>query len=101
MDRREFIRTAGLGAASLLLAGCTGAVKTSASKTAADRPNIIFIMADDMGYGDLGCYNKESKIPTPNMDKLAAEGVLCAAGTPAEIVRPDLPRGWLARRLLK
>ena len=89
MDRREFIRTAGLGAASLLLAGCTGAVKTSASKTAADRPNIIFIMADDMGYGDLGCYNKESKIPTPNMDKLAAEGIrFTDAHSPSAVCTP-------------
>ncbi len=38
-------------------------------------PNIVFIMADDMGYGDLGCYNPDSSIPTPNMDKLAAEGL--------------------------
>ncbi len=40
------------------------------------RPNIVFIMADDMGYGDPGCYNPESKIPTPNMDKLAKQGAL-------------------------
>jgi arylsulfatase A-like enzyme len=39
------------------------------------KPNIVFIMADDMGYGDIGCYNPESKIPTPNMDRLAAEGI--------------------------
>jgi arylsulfatase A-like enzyme len=39
------------------------------------KPNIIFILADDMGIGDLGCYNPESKIPTPNMDRLAAEGI--------------------------
>jgi arylsulfatase A-like enzyme len=38
------------------------------------RPNVIYIMADDMGYGDLGCYGAE-KIPTPNIDRLAAEGV--------------------------
>jgi len=38
-------------------------------------PNIVFIMADDMGYGDVGCYNAESRIPTPNMDRLAAEGI--------------------------
>ncbi len=38
-------------------------------------PNIIFIMADDMGYGDPGCYGAE-KIPTPNMDRLAEEGTL-------------------------
>ncbi len=40
----------------------------------ADKPNIIFIMADDMGYGDLGCYGAE-KIPTPNMDSIAEKGV--------------------------
>lgn len=38
-------------------------------------PNILFIMADDMGYGDVGVYNANSKIPTPNMDALAAEGM--------------------------
>ena len=37
------------------------------------RPNVIFIMADDMGYGDLGGYGA-TKIPTPNMDQVAAEG---------------------------
>ena len=41
----------------------------------ASQTNIIFIMADDMGYGDVGCYNPNSKIPTPNMDRLAAQGV--------------------------
>ncbi|MBI1370651.1 MAG: sulfatase-like hydrolase/transferase [Planctomycetes bacterium] len=40
---------------------------------AADRPNIIIILADDMGYSDIGCYGGE--IDTPNLDKLAAEGV--------------------------
>ena len=39
-------------------------------------PNIVFILADDMGYGDLGCFNKDSKIQTPNMDDLAANGQL-------------------------
>ncbi|MCK5465655.1 MAG: sulfatase-like hydrolase/transferase, partial [Bacteroidales bacterium] len=37
-------------------------------------PNIIFIMADDLGYGDLGCYGQD-KIQTPNIDKLAREGM--------------------------
>ena len=44
--------------------------------TAADRPpNILLIYADDMGYGDLGANNPGSKIPTPNLDRLAAEGL--------------------------
>lgn len=39
-----------------------------------ENPNIIFILADDMGYGDMSCQNPNSKIPTPNLDKLASQG---------------------------
>jgi len=45
----------------------------SASTDGADRPNVVVIMADDMGYSDLGCYGSE--IETPNLDSLAAEGL--------------------------
>ena len=38
------------------------------------KPNIIYIMADDLGYGDLGCYGQKI-IPTPNLDKMATEGL--------------------------
>lgn len=38
-------------------------------------PNIILVLVDDMGYGDLNCYNPSSQIPTPNLDKLANEGM--------------------------
>lgn len=38
-------------------------------------PNIIILYADDLGMGDLGSFNKKSKIPTPNLDKLAAQGM--------------------------
>ncbi len=40
----------------------------------ADPPNVIYILADDLGYGDLSCYGQE-KIRTPNIDRLAAEGM--------------------------
>ena len=46
----------------------------SNSQNTSDKPNIIFIMADDLGYGDLGCYGQQ-KIQTPNIDKLASKGI--------------------------
>ncbi|XAM01455.1 arylsulfatase [Phycisphaeraceae bacterium D3-23] len=42
----------------------------------AQRPNIIVILCDDLGQGDPGCYNPDSKIPTPHIDRLAAEGMM-------------------------
>ena len=41
---------------------------------AAEKPNIILIFADDLGYGDVGCFNKECPFKTPNLDRMAAEG---------------------------
>ncbi|MHC4506432.1 MAG: sulfatase-like hydrolase/transferase, partial [Planctomycetota bacterium] len=38
-------------------------------------PNILLILADDLGYGDVACYNDESKVPTPNLDRLARQGI--------------------------
>ena len=38
-------------------------------------PNILFILADDLGYGDVACYNPESKVPTPHLDNLAKPGM--------------------------
>jgi arylsulfatase A len=45
----------------------------SAAAFAADKPNIIFILCDDLGYGDVKCLNPEGKIATPHMDRLAKE----------------------------
>lgn len=42
---------------------------------ASSRPNVVIILADDMGYGDPRCYNPQSKIPTPNIDRLARDGL--------------------------
>lgn len=53
------------------------------------KPNIILILADDLGYGDIGCYNSEAKAPTPNIDRLAAQGVrMTDAHTPATVCTP-------------
>lgn len=38
-------------------------------------PNVVYILADDLGWGDLGCYNRDSAIPTPHADRLAREGI--------------------------
>src|SRR3954466_4635040 len=68
---------------SLLLAGTFFAMATSISPTtalAADKkPSIIFILADDLGYGDLGCYGQK-RIKTPNIDRMASEGMQFTQG---------------------
>ena len=52
-------------------------------------PNIIYILADDMGYGDMGAYNPESKIATPHLDQLAREGMrLTDAHAPGSVCSP-------------
>ena len=53
------------------------------------KPNIVVLLADDLGCGDLGCYNRGSKIPTPNMDRLAAQGIrLTDAHAPSAVCTP-------------
>ncbi len=54
-----------------------------------ERPNIIIILADDLGYGDAKCYNPDSKIPTPSMDRLAEHGLrFTDAHTPSSVCTP-------------
>ena len=50
-------------------------IHLSCGSHASSHPNIVFILADDMGYGDLSSLNPESKIPTPSMDRIANEGM--------------------------
>lgn len=58
--------------AATFVPGCAGA-QEKVTKATPERPNIVFILADDMGYGDLHCYGNQY-IQTPNIDKLAATG---------------------------
>ena len=81
MHRRKFIKTIGMtstsiGLSSLPAIQCFGkdAGKPVQQNANACKPNIIFIMADDLGYGDLGCYGQKLT-DTPNIDQLAAEGL--------------------------
>ena len=71
---------------------------------ASDRPNILFILGDDLGYGDVGCYNEESEIPTPNLDRLAAQGMrFTDAHSPCTVCTPtrySLMTGQMAFRVL-
>lgn len=61
----------------------------SSSLWASDRPNIVYILADDLGYGDLGCYNAESKIATPRLDQLAKQGMrFTDAHSPSSVCTP-------------
>ncbi|MYI83703.1 MAG: sulfatase-like hydrolase/transferase, partial [Rhodothermaceae bacterium] len=80
LTRREFILLTTL-AAAIHGTGCRN--------TNAKGPNIVLIFADDLGYGDLGCYGSET-IRTPYLDRLAAEGIrftdfrsLCSVCSPS------------------
>jgi len=94
MNRRGFLRSLGMGLAA---AGCArlGPARAAAggAKRPFDRapgkPNIVYILADDMGYGDLGCLNRRSRIPTPNLNKLAAGGMTFTdAHSPSAVCTP-------------
>lgn len=71
---------------SALLVGIAGTQQALAQKKKVQdqkRPNVVFILADDLGFGDLSCYGQE-KFETPNIDKLAQEGMRftqCYSGT--------------------
>ena len=69
VTRRELLSNTALGTAALATSGI-GAYAQPASK----RPNIIFILADDLGYADVSCYGRRD-FTTPNIDRIAARGM--------------------------
>ena len=94
-----------LGAAAALLASCTAQPKKENSSAEIQKPNVIFLVADDIGFGDFSC-NGATEISTPNVDKLASQGVRftdahavaatstptgIAAGNAGMVIRPEQP----------
>jgi len=65
------VRVLALVLLSLIVVGCANAPTEPRSR----RPNIVVVLADDMGYGDPRCFNPDSRIATPNIDRLAREGM--------------------------
>ena len=74
-SRRDFLKSAGLGVAILAMQGCESTSTLFSHKTSKNRPNIIFILADDLGFAELGCYGNTFN-ETPNLDKLARRGIM-------------------------
>jgi len=81
---KSYLSGASLGLS--LLAAWPGAAMADHHQS---KPNIVIILADDLGYGDVACYNPESKVPTPNIDRLAKEGMrFTDAHTPSTVCTP-------------
>jgi hypothetical protein len=70
--RRDFMKIVG----ALGLGGCMPFRSSYCVQTQSDTPKILFIYLDDLGYGDVGCCNPDSKIQTPNIDRIAKDGII-------------------------
>ena len=73
MNRRQFIKALSVVAGTLTLPGCVSSGKSNTSGSSRKKPNFVILFADDLGYGDLGCFGHPT-IRTPHLDRMAAEG---------------------------
>jgi arylsulfatase A-like enzyme len=74
MKRRDFLKAVGLATSSIVMPGRSNTFGRPAGSSSSNKPNIIFILADDLGYGDLGCFGQK-RIKTPSLDKMAEQGM--------------------------
>ncbi len=72
--RRNFLKTMSLGAAAFAIQGSKGTPELFANEATDKKPNFVFILVDDLGWIDTGCYGSKF-YETPNIDRLAAEGM--------------------------
>jgi arylsulfatase A len=83
---------------TLLLCSTFSVHPSVAAETKETLPNIVLILADDLGYGDAGSFNPQSKVPTPNLDRLAREGMrFTNAYSPDAVCTPSRYALWTGR----
>ena len=73
-SRREFLQQLGFGAAGVVLGAGCGEARGRAPVASARKPNFVFVLVDDLGWADVGCYGNRFN-ETPNIDRLASEGM--------------------------
>src|SRR4026209_773575 len=99
LTRRKFVQT--LAAGTTLLGDLGSAARTHFAQTSSSatnsRPNIIFILADDMGWGDLSCYGRPD-YRTPNIDLLASQGTRFTDAYSASAVCTPTRCGYITGR---
>ncbi len=79
ISRRDLLKVLCLGATATALPACAAATRREKGEKPAAKPNIIFILADDLGWSELGCYGNTFN-ETPNLDRLAAQGMRFTQG---------------------
>jgi arylsulfatase A-like enzyme len=96
MTRRDFLSSAMLVSSGLYLG--KKVEPALAKQKVTDRPNIVLIVSDDQGYGDSSCYDHPKEVSTPNIDRLAAEGVRLTNGYASSYVCAPTRAGLLTGR---
>ena len=96
MARREFLRSAMMAVSGMYIGSKVCPVR--ANRQAAGRPNIVLIVSDDQGYGDSSCYDHPKEVSTPNIDRLASEGVRMTNGYASAYVCAPTRAGLLTGR---